>query len=468
MRFLNLRSNWVKTFLNQGRSYWLGFTWLFLPALASASVASDMSALLDHFFGGDQTPIVSPAETDWVSVPDFETPAPEITPKSNANTLEVRRAIMQKEAELEAFEADLRDQEKINSQLQSQILTSQQQLQLVDQQIELNRRKLDFYNQQVKEWQVLVETLTREKSGLRAQIRNKERTYQSLLSKKFIQKQNFQLNPIIDWWQWIFSERSVSELFNERRQSNVNQMVQAGALASLQALQKAYDAQEKEAVTALTTISNLEAQLLKDQLVLNDLAAGKATLLSQLNDDKTLASQQLSQFRQAQADTTIYLQNLRAELLEKNSEAAVAVENSETTEPFLQWPLALPVTLSAGFKDPVYEANYGREHLGLDMIANQGTNVLAVAEGVVNKIATDSSGYSYLILQHEPDLYTIYGHISNALVAEGDIVLVGQTIAWSGGTPGTPGAGFFTSGPHLHFEVFSGGQFIDPLLLLSE
>ncbi|NCP67869.1 peptidoglycan DD-metalloendopeptidase family protein [Candidatus Peregrinibacteria bacterium] len=441
---------------------------LLIPTLASASVASDIGDLLDRFFGGDQTPV------EVETPPLTSTPVlPQTTVQPVISTTEVRREIMQQEAELEAFEADLRAQEKASANIESQILTSQQQLQLVDQQIELNRRKLDFYDKQVKTWQELVETLTREKSTLRAQIRNKEREYQGLLSKKFIQKQNFQLNPTISWWQWFYSDKSVSELLNERRQSNVDQISQAEALANLDRLQTAFDKQEQEAVTALSTVSTLESQLLKDQIILNDLAQGKATLLAQLNEDETTAEQRLSQFRQEQSETTQYLQNLRYELTQAEEANAAAVTAAQSpvvavAPTVLRWPIALPVTVNASFKDPEYETNYGQEHMGIDLVASQGTDVLAAAEGVVNKVTTDASGYSYLIIEHGPDLYTVYGHISNALVEEGEVVAAGQKVAWSGGTPGTPGAGFFTSGPHLHFEVFSGGQFVDPLLLLPD
>ena len=440
---------------------------LLIPTLASASVASDINALLDKFFGGDQSPIEETVIDPAATLPTTE--PLEVEPAEDLNTLEVRREIMKQEAELEAFEADLRAEEQVYGLLKSQILTSQQQLQLVDQQIELNRRKLEFYDSQIKDWKALVETLTREKSTLRAQIRNKERDYQDLLSKKFIQKQNFQLNPTVSWWQWMFSERSVSELLNERRQSSVDQIAQAEALASLQRLQTAFDAQEQEAVTALSTVSTLEQQLLKDQLVLNDLAEGKATLLAQLNEDEVSAQERLETYRQNQAETTQYLQNLRYELTRSAEETPVD-DSAEGDVPtvFLQWPLAEPITVNAGFKDPAYEKLYGREHLGIDLVASQGADVLAAAEGVVNKIETDSSGYTYLIIQHDPDLYTVYGHLSNTLVKVDDLVAAGQIVAWSGGTPGTPGAGFFTSGPHLHFEVFSGGQFVDPLALLPE
>jgi len=444
------------------------FSLIMFPMLAHANVAEDIGALLDRFFGGDQTPVETenqPPATPLVIPPITSTPvvAP---PTLNDNTVEIQREIMQQEAELEAFEADLRSQENLNASLESQVLTNQQQLQLLDEQLALNRRKLDFYESQVREWRDLVQNLTRDKSSLRAQIRILERDYAAVLSKKFIQKQNFQLNPTVSWWQWMFSDRTVSQLLAERSQSSVAQISQAEAIANLDRLKQAFDTQEREAVEALSKVSFLESQLVKDQLVLRDLAAGKATLLAQLNEDETAAEQKLAQFRQAQADTTVYLQNLRYELSQVPEIIVndVVLENDTVT--VLDWPLAQPIVLNAGFKDPEYENSYGQEHLGLDLAANQGTDVLAAAEGIVNKIETDSSGYTYLIIQHDTDLFTIYGHLSNTLVEVDETVAAGQLVAWSGGTPGTPGAGFFTSGPHLHFEVFSGGLFLDPIDLL--
>jgi len=449
------------------------FVLLFFPLLTYASVGDDINALLDRFFGGDQAPL---EEIDYgdqtpepMVGPSAAEPEPLDTLATGSETLEIRREIMQQEAELEAFELSLRAQEKAAAKTRSAVLTSQQQLQLLDEQLSMNQRKLSFYDTQVKEWQALVETLTRDKSMLRAQIRILEKDYQDMLSKKFIQKQNFQLNPTISWWQWMFSDRTVSELLNERRQSSVDQLSQADALANLERLKEAFDRQEMEAVEALSTVSLLEQKLLKDQIVLNDLAEAKASLLQNLNNSEVTAGERLAALRESQTEATRYLQTLRQQLAE--TPATAAVESADETEVVLNvlsWPLATPVTINAGFKDPQYAESFGREHLGIDLVASQGSDVFAAGDGIVNKIATDSSGYTYLILQHAPDLYTLYGHLSKTLVKVGDAVTTGEVIAWSGGTPGTPGAGFFTSGPHLHFGIFSGGQFVDPLIFLPE
>lgn len=110
---------------------------------------------------------------------------------------------------------------------------------------------------------------------------------------------------------------------------------------------------------------------------------------------------------------------------------------------------------------PAY-ASSGNYHSGRDIACPIGTDVLAAADGKVKfvKMLDDSFGY-HLMLDHGDEVYTLYGHCSEILVAEGQEVKQGQVIALSGNTGNS-------TGPHLHFEVRVGGdQFrvnsVDPL-----
>ncbi|MFH1427107.1 MAG: M23 family metallopeptidase [Patescibacteria group bacterium] len=114
------------------------------------------------------------------------------------------------------------------------------------------------------------------------------------------------------------------------------------------------------------------------------------------------------------------------------------------------------------FYDPDYP--FAGEHTGIDIQTAAGTSVKAAADGKLIKVVEPEVGkYSYLEIQHDNNLTTIYGHLSEIKVQVGDNVTAGQIIGLSGGQPGTPGAGSNSNGPHLHFEVRLDNTPVDPL-----
>jgi murein DD-endopeptidase MepM/ murein hydrolase activator NlpD len=103
----------------------------------------------------------------------------------------------------------------------------------------------------------------------------------------------------------------------------------------------------------------------------------------------------------------------------------------------------------------------------VDIPAYQGTPIQAAADGVVYTARDNGYGYNYIILAHADGFMSVYGHVSEIMVQEGETVPQGGIIAMSGGMPGTKGAGYMTTGPHLHFEVLKNGTYTDPLDYLS-
>lgn len=134
----------------------------------------------------------------------------------------------------------------------------------------------------------------------------------------------------------------------------------------------------------------------------------------------------------------------------------------------LDWPVYPALGVSAHFEDDGYKARFGIDHHAIDIPVNQGTPIRAPADGKVIHVALNGLGYSYITLEHANGLQTIYGHISEAAVQEGDLVSFGEVIGKTGGQPGTPGAGLLTTGPHLHFAVKSEGVLVDPMQFLPE
>ncbi len=137
--------------------------------------------------------------------------------------------------------------------------------------------------------------------------------------------------------------------------------------------------------------------------------------------------------------------------------------NSSSTAVELHWPTSSH-SVSYGFHDPAYPFRSTGEHEGIDIVTDQGNPVYAAAAGTVTAmhIAATMSEYTYVMIDHGNGLSTVYGHLSRVDVRIGDSVSAGQRIGLSGGQPGTLGAGDYSTGPHLHFEVRSDGTPVDP------
>ncbi|MFH1720066.1 MAG: peptidoglycan DD-metalloendopeptidase family protein [Patescibacteria group bacterium] len=128
-----------------------------------------------------------------------------------------------------------------------------------------------------------------------------------------------------------------------------------------------------------------------------------------------------------------------------------------------KWPVSPMRGLSAYFLDSSYKATFGIPHYAVDIPVLQRTEVRAPEDGIVYRTKDNGIGYSYIILAHRNGFMTVYGHIYEIEVREGETVHQGDVIGLSGGMPGTKGAGFMTTGPHLHFEILKNGNHVDPL-----
>ena len=101
-----------------------------------------------------------------------------------------------------------------------------------------------------------------------------------------------------------------------------------------------------------------------------------------------------------------------------------------------------------------------RNHSGIDIAAPAGDPIWAAAAGTVTVAGWYQSYGNCVMISHPNGYTTVYGHLSSVAVLEGEYVNAGQTIGYCGSSG-------LTTGVHLHFEIRSGAEILNPLNFFS-
>lgn len=99
-------------------------------------------------------------------------------------------------------------------------------------------------------------------------------------------------------------------------------------------------------------------------------------------------------------------------------------------------------------------------HKGLDIAAKEGEPVLASAAGIVVLSADQYYAGNAVFVDHGEGVVSMYFHLSQVLVTNGQVVRAGDSLGLVGSTGRS-------TGPHLHFGMSVLGELIDPLPLLQ-
>ncbi len=133
-------------------------------------------------------------------------------------------------------------------------------------------------------------------------------------------------------------------------------------------------------------------------------------------------------------------------------------EHTDAAQHVLGFDYAAPLkgTKTSDFgwrEDPVT----GREtfHYGVDLAADEGTEIDCFADGTVGVVAESVELGKYLTVHHANGVMTLYAHCSRITVPSGAAVKRGEKLAEVGSTGNA-------TGPHLHFEIHDGNTYLDP------
>jgi murein DD-endopeptidase MepM/ murein hydrolase activator NlpD len=120
----------------------------------------------------------------------------------------------------------------------------------------------------------------------------------------------------------------------------------------------------------------------------------------------------------------------------------------------LRWPL------DAGIVSSEFGERWGKVHKGIDIAADVGEPVYAIAAGEVIYAGNGMRGYgNVVIIRHDRMRTSLYAHNSALKVKQGDQVTQGSLVALLGSTG-------HSTGPHVHFEIRDGDTPLNPRSIL--
>ena len=297
-------------------------------------------------------------------------------------------------------------------------------------------------------------------------------------------------NEEINITKLLLSDQSVGDQLQQLKYFKILEESGNEVFRRLESLLDDLNADELTIQYQKTKLAELYVQLGEEKKTLEIQLAAKAHLLEETQGEEKiyqrLMEESLQQQEQVETDLATLEENLSFikqkivelgndfnpedyfNLLSPESSKIFDYINETRNEgdPTFHWPLSPSRGITAYFHDSSYRAVFGFTHNAVDIRALQGSLVRAPADGVVYKVRDNGYGYSYLIIAHSGGYMTVYGHISEFKVEEGEKVFSGQVLGYSGGTPGTKGAGLVTTGAHLHFEMMKGGKYVDPMFYL--
>lgn len=398
-------------------------------------------------------------------------------------------------------DSDRRIQEynQILKPIEQKISSLKEHLQFLDEQLASTQYKVTNVREQIIEKEQQIRTAMEDIDVAKVQLQAQEKILLEYVKLIYNHEQQYldSDDKSISDVKLLMLDKPVSKTITTGEYLTIIQKTGENILKELEKVYTSLAEKEAALETKQGRLQALKVELERQQSDLQDEQAAKKQLLEVTqNDEKKyqeLIAQTEREKEQAGKDAELLqssIQSIQTQLeslkknartpgtqdnIQKKAESAATLYETtpvdENSELPLSWPVEPKNGVSAYFHDDSYINVFGVDHGAVDIPTPQGSEIHAPADGLVYKTADNGFGYSYIILAHRnmngKSVLTLYGHVSQILLHEGDLVRRGDVIGLSGGAPGSRGAGARTTGSHLHFEVWIDGKKDDPLKYLD-
>lgn len=379
-------------------------------------------------------------------------------PARAATSSEIREQIQQMQQQQEQL---LEQMEQLESQLQEnaqQIGQIVAQKNAMDQQINCLLDSVDLMNEQIAAYGVLI-------ADTQEDLEEAEQALEQLHEKHKLRIRIMEEEGTISYWSVLLEADSFIDLLD--RMEMVRQIASADRLR----LQQLRDGAEEVKKTQ---------QLLQSEKEQQQQARAELAVVEEMLKLKQEKTEQLLRDLLSQADVYEQLMDWSEEeqqrLLEQIAQLEIDFDEAAyqewlaTSEPPTEATEPTPPVSDSGWMSPVKEyrltspfgmrlhpiLGYYRMHNGVDMACPEWTPIYAARGGQVSIATYSSSAGNYVQINHGDGYRSVYMHMVEYTVQEGDYVYQGQLIGYVGNTG-------LSKGAHLHFGISCNGEYINPM-----
>jgi murein DD-endopeptidase MepM/ murein hydrolase activator NlpD len=384
---------------------------------------------------------------------------------ANSKIQDTQEKISTLSDQLAGLDTQIKNSEDMINNVSAQIDRKQSEIDTLQYQIEQKKTEISFQKQTVLEY---LKVIFKDQSGFNSMSEN-----------------GSELNTL----KLLLSDDTASENLRSLRYSEVLENQGKEIFEKLNTMVDEQETNQKILEVKKRTLQLLYIKLQEEKDGLGIQRQAKATLLEQTKGDQKIYEAMLAKSNAEEQDMLMEIDTLHKNMLfvqekmkalgsnfnpddytkllnagsNKNLVEYLAGASGNNADFQPKWPINPGRGISAFYHEASYYSVFHMQHNAVDIRTPQNTPIHAPADGVVYRAQDNGYGYSYVMIAHAGGFMTLYGHVTKILVTEGQEVKAGDIIGLSGATPGTKGAGLYTTGPHLHFEILKDGVHVDPL-----
>ncbi len=350
-------------------------------------------------------------------------------------------------------------QEEIGK-LEKQLRTADDKLKIetksienIDRQIVLTTDKINLYKSEISAKENSIAQLEFQIDSLQKKIRS----LQEVFKQQVVFAYKYQRGKQLDW---LLGAGNFNQALLRYRYFHKVTVAEKNTYEQLQSLKSKLDNDEEMLKQELNSVQQLLAGASREERSLRDKHNTKKHLISKINQNKSLVAQNLKEKKASYQKLAKLIASLEKSRSSRQLKPKTQIKWEKLSGSFsknkknFNWPVQGTILHKFGrFKNPKLKTVLN--NTGIDIQAPADSDIRCIFPGVVSLITYMSGFGNMVIVDHNDGYYSVYAHMNQINVAQGDFVDGGQRV----GTVGETGS---LEGPKLHFEIYGNNRPLDP------